>query len=239
MAVSSDQPARRPDRPFGVGPVGVAPQALCELSARLLPVSGAGVSLMTEAGNRGTVSASDDTAAHIEELQFSLGEGPCVDAFTTNAPVLVGDLNDPADAASGRWPGFRDGAGEAGVRAIFAFPLHIGAIRLGVLDLYRDAPGELDLDDLTTALAIADAAALALLRYAADQAPQFTDDDTDRSSYRLEVHQATGMIRVQLGVSIQDAFVRLQAYAFSHARPISEVAADVVARRLRVDTEDE
>jgi AmiR/NasT family two-component response regulator len=88
------------------------------------------------------------------------------------------------------------------------------------------------------ALAIADVAALSVLRSEGDPADRFVDDDTDRSSYHLQVHQATGMMKVQLGVSMKQAFVRLQAYAFAQGRPLSDVAADVVAGRLRFDRED-
>jgi hypothetical protein len=219
--------------------VAEGPRRMCETCVEWLPVTGAGVSVVTERGHRGTVSASDPVAARIEDLQFALGEGPCVDAFRSNSPVLVPDLDDAAGGLAGRWPGFLDAAVAAGVRALFALPLGIGAIRIGAIDLYRDSPGELSREHLDTALVIADAAALAVLCLRGRSRGVSTDYEADRSFYRLEVHQATGMMKVQLGVSMEEAFVRLQAYAFAHGRPIGDVAADVVARRLRVGKEDE
>ena len=103
---------------------------------------------MTAAGNGGVVCATDEVSARIEDLQFTLGEGVCVDAVQAGVPVLVGDLNDPGDIVTERWPTFMEGAARAGVRAVFAFPLRIGAITVGVLDLYRDRPGDLATVDI-------------------------------------------------------------------------------------------
>src|SRR5882757_8563385 len=137
------------------------PKRICDLCVSVLGVSGAGVAMVTKAGNRGVVCATDDVSARIEELQFSLGEGPCVEAVTTGVPVLIADLLEPNGASVDRWPVFMEGAEAAGVRAVFAFPLRIGAIIVGALDLYKDRPGELDGDQLPAALMAADVAALA------------------------------------------------------------------------------
>ena len=124
------------------------------------------------------------------------------------------------------------------MRAVFAFPLRIGAITVGVLDLYRDAPGDLDDDALAMALLAADTAALTLLELDVSNGAVFDGDDIARSTYRLEVHQATGIVQVQLGVSAEVALVMLRARAFASGRPVAEVARDVVARRLRFNRED-
>jgi hypothetical protein len=125
------------------------------LCAPTLPVSGVGLALMTEEGPAGMVAASDGGALQLEELQFTLGEGPCVDASRTGRPVLAPDL---ARTSSRRWPQFAAGADAAGLRAVFAFPLQVGGIRLGVLDLYRDTAGVLSQGELTDALSFTDAA---------------------------------------------------------------------------------
>lgn len=98
------------------------------------------------------VCATDEGSARIEELQFTLGEGPCVDAVRTGAPVLVPNLGEPNDLNVDRRPGFMEGAGAAGVRAVFAFPLRVGAINVGALDLYRNRPGALTAAQLSGAL---------------------------------------------------------------------------------------
>lgn len=205
----------------------------------MLGVNGAGISMVTKAGNRGVVCATDDISARIEDLQLTLGEGPCVDAVRTGSPVIVSDLSEPGDIAIERWPAFMEGASSMGVRAVFAFPLRIGAISVGAMDLYRDLPGELADKDVTGALLASDAAAIALLHLDSGEGDTFADDVDSRSTYQLQVHQATGMVQVQLGVPTEEAFLMLRARAFATGRSLADIATDVVARRLRFSLEDQ
>ncbi len=218
------------------------PRRICDLCVRMLDVTGAGISMVTTSGNRGVVCATDDVAAHIEDLQLTLGEGPCVDAVHRGAPVLVPDLREPQDLVVERWPAFLEGAGASGVRGVFAFPLRIGAISVGALDLYRDRPGRLDDDQLGAVLMAADSAAIAVLNMdTGDRADghggAFADDEASRTTYQMQVHQATGMVKVQAGVSIDEAFLLLRARAFASGRPLAAVARDVVERRVRFESE--
>lgn len=214
------------------------PLRICELCVETLAVTGAGIAMVTAGGHRGVVCATDEGSAAIEQLQLTLGEGPCVDAAVTGSPVLVSDLDRSADLAVDRWPAFLDGAAGAGVKAVFALPLRVGAISVGVLDLYRDQPGELSVEQLAAALVAADAAALALLYLDVDGTGAFTDDRESRASYQLQVHQATGMVKVQAGVTIEEAFLMLRARAFAAGRPVADIAKDVVERRLRFPEEN-
>lgn len=207
---------------------------LCAACLSALPVSGVGVALMTDDGPSGVVlEATDARARQLEELQFSLGEGPCVEASRTGRAVLEPDLT---AAGPARWPGFGMAVLAAGVRAIFAFPLRVGAIRVGVLDLYRDAPGHLTTLEFTDATAFADAATVVVLHL-----QHHSEEDGARAALigpmdsRAAVHQATGMIAVQLGVNLAEALLRLRAHAYAMGRPVSDIAADVVGRRLRFD----
>lgn len=200
------------------------PAALVALCARSLAVSGAGLALMTVDGPAGTVAVTDGPAGELEELQFALGEGPCVDASRTGRPVLQPDL---ARTAPGRWPAFAQGAREAGLRAVFAFPLRVGAIRIGVLDLYRDLPGVLSPRELAEALAFADAATAILL--GRDGAEPGGRDPAPVLDDRAEVHQATGVVSVQAGVTLQEALMLLRARAFTEQRSIRGLARDVLA----------
>jgi hypothetical protein len=194
--------------------------------------------MVTPTGNRGVVCATNDVSAQIEDLQFTLGEGPCVDAVTSGRPVLINDLQQPGDVLVDRWPAFMEGAKSAGVRAVFAFPLRIGAISVGALDLYVDQPSDLAGGGLSAALMAADAAALALLYL--DKGAGGTADDFDaRSTYQAQVHQATGMVQVQLGVTPEEALLMLRARAFSSGRSLLDIGSDVVERRLRFSREDE
>jgi hypothetical protein len=211
-------------------------RALCAVCVEALPITGAGLSLITESGHVGTVAASSPLTARVDELQFALGEGPCVEAFRLGGPVLEPDLTAPTAA---RWPGFGPAAMEVGVRAAFAFPLEVGAFRLGALNLFRDSPGALTADEIADALLLADAATRILLDLEAEstvgEVPARLDDS---ALWRVEVHQATGMIMAQLNVRVAEAFVRLRAHAYVTDRPLDEVARNVVARRLRFGDED-
>jgi hypothetical protein len=170
-------------------------------------------------------------SALIEDLQYTLGEGPCVDAYQGDRPVLEPDL---ADRGMSRWSAFTPAAVEAGARAVFGFPLRVGAIRIGALNLYRDHDGPLDDEQHADALVLAGVAARAVLAMQADAPPGALGAELESGSdFRFVVHQASGMVSAQLEVSVGDALIRLRAYAFAHDRPLTAVAHDVVARTLR------
>jgi hypothetical protein len=208
------------------------PAEICAIAVLALDVTGAGISVMTAAGHRGTICATDSVAAAIEELQFTLGEGPCVEAFH-HGPVLIADFDDTTDQSSSPWPQFTAAASRTGARALFAFPLQIGAIRIGAFDLYRDQPGPLTGTQLSAALTFADAIAGSLLAEHYGETLGGSAANDPRASYYAEVHQATGTISVQLAISLDDAFVRLRARAFADDRPVNDVARDVVSGALR------
>ena len=195
-------------------------------------VTGVAVTVRLPATPREAVYASDQVATELEELILTLGEGPSVDALT-DGPILVSDLSD-ADSAK-RWPAFTDSAMSAGVRALFSLPLRVGAARLGVMDLYRDKPGALERSQLADALILADTACALLLDGQGDRVPTGQHVPVRAGPHHPEVHQASGMISVQLGVTIAVALTRLRAYAYANERRLRDVAADVVARRLRFD----
>jgi hypothetical protein len=202
------------------------PATLVALCARSLPVSGVGMALMTEDGPAGTVAATDGSALELEDLQFSLGEGPCVDASRSGRPALHPDL---AQSGPQRWPGFTAGAAAAGLAAVFALPLRVGGIRLGVLDLYRTTTGALSDEELAHALSYADAATAVLLHLQA--AAVGLDPPLDSLTVlddRAEVHQATGIVSVQAAVPLQEALLLLRARAYAEQRPISSLADDVL-----------
>ncbi len=202
---------------------------ICRACAEGLDIDGAAISLFTASTLRETLFATDPTAELLEDLQFSLGEGACMDAAATGRPVWAPDMGDPD--TTGRWPIYAAAVvTQAEVGAVFALPLQWGAINLGVLDLYRRAPGPLPAEQRRDAIGAADAAALMLLGMRTDPG-EGTAWDRSWSS-RAEIHQATGMVTVQLGVNSQDAFARLRAYAFAEQRMLGDVAADVVARRV-------
>ncbi len=218
------------------GPVTV--EHVCAAAMSATGANAAAFMVALSASPRETMYASDGVASDVEELTLTLGEGPSVDAVT-GGPTLVADLS--ASDCLARWPVFAPAALRAGVRAVFALPLQVGGIRLGVLDLYRAQPGELDREQLADALLLADTACALLLDAAPgrDRPRRNAGAPEQAGSPHPEVHQATGMITVQLGVGVAVALIRLRAYAYAHDRRLRDVARDVVARRLRFDPDAE
>jgi hypothetical protein len=228
-AIVADRPTR-----------GELPDRLCSACVAALPVDGVGLSLMTprEPGERMLLGASDAIGTRIEELQFELGEGPCVSAFSEARPMLVEDLQ--GEEAQARWPMFSRAAPATGARSLFAFPLMIGMAGIGVLDCHRTRTGPLE--QTAEALAVADAVTMALLNLQARERGQAFDRDADLFdlSWRSHavVHQATGVLAAQFGIPPDEALARLRARAFRLSRPLQQLAADVVAGRLRLSPDD-
>jgi GAF domain-containing protein len=206
---------------------------LCEVSADVTEMTGAGIMLMSGDLQQGSVCSSNEVSALVERLQFEMGEGPSVDAYRDDQPILEADLAGPRVL---RWPAFRPPAVAAGVRAIFGFPIRVGAVRLGALNLYGTRPGPLTDDQHADALVLAGVAAQAVLVMQAGAVPgQLAAALEASGDFLYVVHQAAGMVAAQLDVSVVQALIRLRAYAFSNDRAIGAVARDVVDRRLRFD----
>ncbi|GAB3793646.1 GAF domain-containing protein [Nocardioides ungokensis] len=220
----ADEPSLGGDKPHPGGWM----QRLCRAAARELGATGAGISLLAHNGDASVLAASGPDTETVEQLQFTLGEGPCLDAFSLGRPVLTPDL---ALAARTRWPGYAPAVRGHGINAVFAFPLQLGGARLRAMDVYRDQTGSLSTRDLNQGLAFAEAAMSTLLdaQAAADNEHPAFGSSLDG---QFEVYQAQGMVQVQLGVSLHEAMARLRAHAYAQDRPLHEVAADVVARRL-------
>ncbi|MFI8889023.1 GAF and ANTAR domain-containing protein [Streptomyces paradoxus] len=214
---------------------GEVPGRLCEVAVELLPVTGASVSLRSE-GMPVQLSASSAQAAHLAQIQATLGDGPCQSALEDGAPVLACDLTSGRDA--GRWPVFAQQATEAGVRAVYAVPLGSGAVCVGTLDLYRDRPGGLTDGQLHVARIVAGVMTVALMALPHGDEPETPDGEDWLSGLATdhdEVYRAVGMIMAQLGVGADDALARLRADAFAHGRTALDVARDVIAHRTRFD----
>lgn len=188
---------------------------------------------MSETAEPLIIAATDGAGRDLENIQLTLGEGPNVACNQLRRPVLLSDLE---VQTSRTWSGFTREALQHGVRAAFAFPLNVGSINLGVLDIYRDEAAHLSNDQLSLALAFAEAATTILLR-SGDR----TDADALPPGFEApfllhaEVHQATGMIAVQANTDLRTALVMLRARAFADNQPVFDVARDVVARRIRFE----
>ncbi len=217
------------------GGTGIDTKRVCDASAEVTGATGAGIMLMSGDIPRGPVCTTDEVSARIEELQFDLGEGPCVDAYRQDCAVLEPDLERPV---SPRWPAFSGPAVDAGARAVFGFPLRVGSVRLGALNLYRDRAGPLSDVQQADALVMADLAAQSLLTLQADAPPGEVGVALEsHANFQYVVHQASGMVAAQLEVPVETALIRLRAHTFGNSRRLTGVARDVVARRLRFDAQ--
>ena len=188
--------------------------------------------LMSGDVHRGSLSASDQVSRLMEDLQYTLGEGPCVDAYLQDRVIAEPDLADPATP---RWLAFTPPALRAGVRAVFGFPLQVGTVRLGALNLYRNRPGPLNADQHADTLALAGVAARWVLETQAEAAPGALAGDLEAGAdFHFTVHNAAGIISVQENINVTEALIRLRAFAFSSDQTLTDVARDVIARRLRL-----
>lgn len=206
--------------------------SLCTPFLSVLPVTGASVSVLAGAGGQSTMCSSDATAARLDELQFDLGEGPCWDAMISRRPVLHPDFR---NGSGETWPMFSHAVqgdpAASDVYAVYAFPLFVGSLDIGAVDLYSSSSIPLQSHDVTDATELATVAAWQVLRRILADTP--TDDAAGPATFnRREVHQATGMVLAQLNISADEAALLLRAHAFSSGRSVAEVANDVVERRL-------
>jgi hypothetical protein len=227
-ALVDGQPIADDDQPGTSGRL----RRLCVTVTQVLPATWAGLSLAEDGKVSGALTGSDAHARELEGLQFTFGEGPCVDSVRTRRPVMEPDL------ASGvrRWPAYAPAAHQRGIRGVYAFPLQVGVAGLGALDVYRDRVEPVSPDTIDDGQIFADIALTMLVGDDPLSAPGVgVASLDDLLTPSMEVYQAQGMVMVDLGVSLADALVRLRAYAFVEGRPVAEVARDVVAGRVRLD----
>jgi len=202
---------------------------LCGPFVSALLVTGAAVTTLGDPLGTQTICASDATAARIDEIQADLGEGPCWAAYSTRLAVLEPDLQNGSGSS---WPMARAALRETGVGAVHAFPLLVGDLRLGSVDLYTDAAGALTAPQISDASALASIAARQVLQRAFHEIAGGNPEMADGEYSRREVHQASGMVSVQLRISVDDALVLLRGYAFGNDRSLRDTARDVVERHL-------
>lgn len=206
---------------------------LCGPFVGALGVSGAVISTLGDPLGSQTICASDRVAARIDEIQIDLGEGPCWEAARTRRPVLETDLR---DAGGTGWPGAREALRQLEIGALFAFPLIVGPLSFGSVDLYSATPGRLSPTEVEGGTVLASIAARHVMRRALDDLGSVETGMAGGTFSRREQHQASGMVAAQLQIGVDDALVVLRAHAFATGRTVREVAADVVARRLSFQT---
>jgi hypothetical protein len=217
-----------------------AADRLCEACVELLDVDAAAISLVFDGANTGTLGSSGPLATECDELQFTLGEGPCLESVTLRAPVMVPDLSDPADR---RWPMYGPAMIDMRIRGVHAVPIVVAGEYVGALDLFCARPGDLTAEHLGGAVAAAELAGVPLLDLLdADMHAAANDPGSNawaelNALTRAEVSQATGMLVAQLQVEPAEALLRLRAHAYATGRPATDVARDILERRLRLEAD--
>jgi hypothetical protein len=217
-----------------------AADRLCEACVMLFDIDAAAISLVFEGATCGTLGSSGPPARTYDELQFTLGEGPCLDAVTFQAPVVVSDLANPTN---NRWPVYGPAMLDLKVRGIFAVPVVLAGEYVGALDLFRTQPGVLEDSEIGGAILAAALASFPLLELMDDDLHAAVNDPNSSAwaelsaLSRAEVSQATGMLVAQLDVEPAEALVRLRAHAYATGRTATEVARDILDRRLRLEAD--
>jgi hypothetical protein len=218
-----------------------AADGLCEACVQLFGVDSAAISIVFDGANIGTLGASGTTARELDELQFTLGEGPCLDAVESGVPILILDLAD-VDVPP-PWSAYGRALLDHQIRGVYALPVMVAGQCVGSLDLFRRQPGLLRADYLTGVLVAADLAQLPFLDFlGADLHAAVTDPGSDawaelNTLSRTEVSQATGVLVAQLQVAPAIALLRLRAHAYATGRSATHVARDILARRLNLEAD--
>jgi hypothetical protein len=206
--------------------------SLCAACVDVLGLTGVGIMLLS--GTRlDCVAVSDETTSDIEALELMVGEGPCVSAFRTRTACFDADLTDDRTVA---WPAFRERALAAGARASFGFPVVVADDCIGVLNCYRDRAGNLSDGQVADAQLVADLSGRAVLSWQAAAPTGTLAWQLERADgHHVVVHQAVGRVSVQAQVTVDDAMVLLRAHAFAHDSTLRDIAAEVLAGRVRFD----
>jgi hypothetical protein len=217
-----------------------AADQLCLACVMLFDVEAAAISAVYDGINMGTVGVSSPSARRYDELQFTYGEGPCLDAVHSRGPVASADLAHPKEL---RWPAFRPALVAHTIRSVYAAPVVVAGEYVGALDLFRTLPGDWHAETSAGALIAAQMATVPFMDLLADDSVAAISDPasdawTELSQFaRAEVSQATGMLVAQLDVTPSQALVRLRAHAYATGRSATEVARDIIERRLRLDAD--
>jgi hypothetical protein len=212
----------------GVAGLPAVLQRICRAAAQLLELSGAAVHLLSVTESGGVVASSDEAARRLAEAAFTAGEGPPLEAYALARPVFAPYL---LEEDRWRWPGYVDAVRTSGLRACFSLPLHVGAVRLGVLDLYAGQPGSLSPDQIALGLTFADLATESLLEPVGPGATTGAVNDrlVEALERRGEIHQAQGMVMVDQGVELAEALALMRAHAFAQGVSLLDVAREIVA----------
>jgi hypothetical protein len=210
---------------------GALPDRLCTALGMALRVDGAGIATFTNTSLRHRLGVSDEVAERLETVQFTVGEGPCVEAAATGRPVIVTDLHAQAPT---RWPAFADAAAQhlGDIGSVFAFPLRVDHTVFGSVNLYSRTRRTWHADEVALAADAVVVAATALLETPRGAAVHLSEAQPDVDDPWRTMHLAIGMIAGQLRAPTEDALARMRGYAISGNLLLTELARGVLAGQV-------
>jgi GAF domain-containing protein len=207
--------------------------SLCAVASEVTGVQGAVIVLANDDSRMTLFCSSNSFSRSLIDLEMTLGEGPCSETLVGDVTATEPDLAAPN---APKWILFAPESIALGARAVFGFPIRIGAIRLGVLCLYAKEPGELSYEQTTQALLMASVVGRGVIALQAGAPPDALSQELqNEATFDFSVHQAAGMVAIQAHMTISNALVSLRARAFSATDRLDNVAAKVIRRELRFD----
>lgn len=206
--------------------------ALCAVAAEFTVFDGAGIALIDN-DELTSLCTSDHASGALMDLELALGEGPMVDASRGDAS----EDTDLRQTTSPEWSIYRSEAVALGARAVFAYPIRLGAIRFGALSFYRISAGPLDAQQSSDAYLMASVIGRAILaEQSGGTLVGFADELHGESALDFRVHQAAGMLAIQGALSVKDALVLLRAHAFGVGLSLADLAERIVTGTTRFDS---
>jgi len=204
---------------------------LCGRCRELLFADGVSISLASTSGLMASCVTGDEIAS-FEEIEFLLGEGPSLEAHHRGQAVYSSHR---ASDRLARWPALSTATDHFGAWGVYAFPLKVGAARIGVLSLYDEAPSDPSSGALSDAIIVADVVSHVVLSMQGNMPlGEIAMSFKENGAFRAEIHQASGMLAEQIGCGVADALVQLRSRAYATERPVADLAIDVIAGRLRL-----
>lgn len=206
-------------------------QMLVDTCRDLLDTTAAGILLSDSRGELELVASTSEAGRLVEMMQLSAEAGPCIESFRSGRPVSVPDIAEIGD----EWRQFREAALAQGFRSVDALPLRLRDSTIGTLNLLRATPGAAQHEDILAAQAFADVATIGILHERSIRESAVLSSQLQAAlNSRIVIEQAKGVVSHTQGVSIDEAFTLMRAYARSHSMGLSVVAARLVDRSLRL-----
>jgi GAF domain-containing protein len=200
-------------------------QTLAERCVDLIDVTAAGIMLADVQGQLRHAACSNEEMRFVELMELQLEEGPCFDAFRTQAPVICAS---PEEAAQ-RWPQFAANAGENGFASFSAVPMRLRAQVIGALNLFSSDPRALGDDDIQVVQAMADIATIGILQERSIRdAHAFSTQLELALESRVVIEQAKGIVSERSHESVDEAFDQIRSFARAHNRLLSETARQII-----------